>query len=66
MEQTLTAKQVATQLGIGLQTVYAHVRNGVIAHYRVVNRIVFTQQQVDDFLSSCLHPATRNEAVGGD
>lgn len=56
MEQILTAKEVAKQLGIGLPTLYAHARNGVIAHYRVVDRIVFTQQQVDDFLASCLQP----------
>ncbi len=61
MEQTLTAKEVAAQLGIGLQTLYAHVRNGVIAHYRVVNRIVFTQQQVDAFLASCLKPTNNTE-----
>jgi excisionase family DNA binding protein len=57
MEQILTAKEVAKQLGIGLQTLYAHIRNGVIAHYRVVDRIVFTQQQVDEFLASCLRVA---------
>jgi excisionase family DNA binding protein len=57
MERILTAKEVATQLGIGLPTLYAHVRNGVIAHYRVVDRIVFTQQQVDEFVASCLRVA---------
>jgi len=45
MEQTFTAEEVAARLGIGLPTLYSHVRNGVTVHYRVVRQPLTMQKE---------------------
>lgn len=52
----LSVNEVAKQLGIKPNTLYRHIRNGVIEHYRIGGKTLFTQQQVDEFLASCLKP----------
>jgi excisionase family DNA binding protein len=53
MEQLYSIKEVAAKLGLAEVTLRKHVRNGLISYYRIVDRILFTQQQVTKFLDSC-------------
>jgi excisionase family DNA binding protein len=57
MEQMYSVKEVAAKFGIAEVTLRKHIRNGLISYYRIVDRILFTQQQVTAFLDSCQRPS---------
>jgi excisionase family DNA binding protein len=54
--RTYLVREVATLLGVAASTVYDMVRQRKIPHRRIGTgrgRIVFTQQDVQEFLDSC-------------
>jgi excisionase family DNA binding protein len=56
----LDRKGLAHQLGVSPSTVFRWCRDGLIAFYRLGNRVAFSPKHVEDFLRSCEVQPRRN------
>jgi excisionase family DNA binding protein len=60
----LTARQVATMLGISSRLVYDLAARGFLVAYRFGRRVVFDEAHIEAFKQSCRTPGTtRNNRV---
>lgn len=47
---TLTVKEVASYLGVSVDTIYTLVRENKIVHFRIGSRILFKKNAIDDWI----------------
>ena len=52
-ENVFSVRKAAEMLGIGRSTLYELVEQRSISHHRFGSRIIFTQDDIDEFLQEC-------------
>lgn len=56
-EKLLSARETAAQLSISRAALSRFVARGSIGHYRIGDRVLFSQKHIDVYLSSVERPA---------
>jgi excisionase family DNA binding protein len=56
-DKLLSARDTAAQLGISRATLSRLVTRGKIGHYRIGDRILFSEKHISNYLASVEHPA---------